>query len=148
MNFQDETWLKSNLDVDIIQITLSLVKLMVYPWLIHVNVWQKPLQYCKVISLQLIKMGKKPKTDGLGKEKKSLQGKNHRFLHMKWHYVRSLLEILLKSERWNEIGKTLVTTEAGWWVQEGMLCYFLYIWVMFQNFHSKKYKKGIAKDPK
>ena len=27
----------------------------VYPWLIHVNVWQKPLQYCEVISLQLIK---------------------------------------------------------------------------------------------
>ena len=25
------------------------------PWLSHVNVWQKPLQYCKVISLQLIK---------------------------------------------------------------------------------------------
>ena len=23
-------------------------------WLIHANVWQKPLQYCKVISLQLI----------------------------------------------------------------------------------------------
>ena len=32
----------------------------VNPWLIHVNVWQKPLQYGKVISLQLIKiMGKK-----------------------------------------------------------------------------------------
>ena len=27
----------------------------VNPWLIHVNVWQKPLQYCKVISLQLKK---------------------------------------------------------------------------------------------
>ena len=26
---------------------------VVHPWLIHVNVWQKPLQYCKVISLQL-----------------------------------------------------------------------------------------------
>ena len=26
----------------------------VNPWLIHVNVWQKPLQYCKIISLQLI----------------------------------------------------------------------------------------------
>ena len=26
---------------------------MVQPWLIHVNVWQKPPQYCKVISLQL-----------------------------------------------------------------------------------------------
>ena len=23
----------------------------VHPWQIHVNVWQKPLQYCKVISL-------------------------------------------------------------------------------------------------
>ena len=32
----------------------------VNPWLIHVNVQQKPLQYCKVISLQLIKInGKK-----------------------------------------------------------------------------------------
>ena len=32
----------------------------VNPWLIHVNVWQKPPQYCKVISLQLIKIiGKK-----------------------------------------------------------------------------------------
>ena len=25
----------------------------VHPWLIYVNVWQKPPQYCKVISLQL-----------------------------------------------------------------------------------------------
>ena len=25
----------------------------VHPWLIHVNVWQKPSQYCKVIILQL-----------------------------------------------------------------------------------------------
>ena len=25
----------------------------VHPWQIHINVWQKPLQYCKVISLQL-----------------------------------------------------------------------------------------------
>ena len=28
----------------------------VNPWLIHVNVWPKPLQYYKVISLQLIKI--------------------------------------------------------------------------------------------
>ena len=35
----------------------------VNPWLIHVDVWQKPLQYCKVISLQWIKIngGKKRK---------------------------------------------------------------------------------------
>ena len=31
----------------------------VNPWLIHVNVWQKPLQYCKVISLQLIEIKQK-----------------------------------------------------------------------------------------
>ena len=32
----------------------------VNPWLIHVNIWQKPLQCCKVISFQLIKInGKK-----------------------------------------------------------------------------------------
>ena len=30
----------------------------VHPWLIHVNVWQKPLQYCKVITLQLKKKKK------------------------------------------------------------------------------------------
>ena len=43
----------------------------VNPWLIYVNVWQKPLQYCKVISLQLIKInGKKRK---IQKEKKANQ---------------------------------------------------------------------------
>ena len=31
----------------------------VNPWLIHVNVCQKPLQYCKVINLQLIKINEK-----------------------------------------------------------------------------------------
>ena len=30
----------------------------VNPWLILVSVWQKPIQYCKVISLQLIKKKK------------------------------------------------------------------------------------------
>ena len=40
----------------------------VYPWLIHVNVCQKTLQYCKVISLQPIKKKKK----ALKKKKKCL----------------------------------------------------------------------------
>ena len=35
----------------------------VNPWLIHVNVWQKPLQYCKVISVQLIKINEKKKKE-------------------------------------------------------------------------------------
>ena len=33
----------------------------VHPWLIHVNVWQKPPQYCKVISLQLKQILKRKK---------------------------------------------------------------------------------------
>ena len=33
----------------------------VNPWLIHVNARQKPLEYCKVISLQLIKINEKKK---------------------------------------------------------------------------------------
>ena len=32
-----------------------------HPWLIHVNVWQKPPQYCKVINLQLKKKNLKKK---------------------------------------------------------------------------------------
>ena len=35
----------------------------VNPWLIHVNVWQKPLQYCKVISLQWTKINGKIKEE-------------------------------------------------------------------------------------
>ena len=31
----------------------------VNPWLIHVNIGQKPLQYCKVISFQLINTNEK-----------------------------------------------------------------------------------------
>ena len=39
--------------------SLIKVSINVNPWLIHVNVWQKPLQYCKIISLQLIKLNEK-----------------------------------------------------------------------------------------
>ena len=37
----------------------------VNPWLIHVHVWQKPLQYCKVISLQLMKIIGEKKKKGI-----------------------------------------------------------------------------------
>ena len=33
----------------------------VHLWLIHVDVWQKPTQYCNVITLQLNKSKKKKK---------------------------------------------------------------------------------------
>ena len=43
----------------------------VNPWLIHVNLLQTPLQYCKVISLQLIKINEKNKKE---KKKKKSDG--------------------------------------------------------------------------
>ena len=51
---------------------------LVNPWLIHANVWEKPLQYCKVISLQLIKITeKKTKTN----KQKNLRS---------WHLILSV----------------------------------------------------------
>ena len=43
----------------------------IHPWLIHVNAWQKPPQYCKVISLQL-KFKKKKKNHKTQKKKKRI----------------------------------------------------------------------------
>ena len=51
----------------------------VNPWLIHVNVWQKLLQYCKVISLQVIKIKKKKKKR---KYMSALAGKRERVLFL------------------------------------------------------------------
>ena len=50
------------------------------PWLIHVNVWQKTLQYCKVIDLQLIKINEK-------KEKKTIPT-NYEKSVTKWNFLQ------------------------------------------------------------
>ena len=50
-NFSLKNWTKESLF------------LHVTPWLIHVNGWQNPLKWCKVISLQLIKINEKKKKD-------------------------------------------------------------------------------------
>ena len=72
----------------------------VNPWLIHVNVWEKPLQYCKVISLQLIKINEKKKKKLLvlyspewcleGFKEKDIPGK---------HYLLALLFLFGPSPR-------------------------------------------------
>ena len=41
----------------------------VNPWLIPVNVWETSLQYCKVISLQLLKVNGKKKRKKIVKKK-------------------------------------------------------------------------------
>ena len=54
----------------------------VNPWLFHVNVRQKPLQYCKVISLQLIKINKKLKN------KKNKTESHYKFWMHYWGHKR------------------------------------------------------------
>ena len=45
----------------------------VHPWLIHVNVWQKALKYCKVTCLQLKQIYTHThRKEGMGKKKRSL----------------------------------------------------------------------------
>ena len=56
------------------------------PWLIHVSVWQKPLQYCKVISLQLIKINEKINYKKIVLSVLSLIQKLM-FLHMQVNYI-------------------------------------------------------------
>ena len=59
----------------------------VNPWLIHVNVWQKPLQYCKVISFHLIKINEKKKEGRNGKKEKKSPGCLQERLY---HFVTAL----------------------------------------------------------
>ena len=62
-------------------VTLYLLTIgIVEPWLIHVNVWHKPLQYCKVISLQLIKINEKNKQFEHNKKNKK---------NKEWEYMSS-----------------------------------------------------------
>ena len=58
----------------------------VNPWLIDVNVWQKPLQYCKVISLQLIKIN--------GKKKRKNKLKSRSQSKIAWESSRLVLSLL------------------------------------------------------
>ena len=46
----------------------------VTPWLIHVNVWQNPLQCCEVVSLQLIKINGKKNKNQTNKQKNHWYG--------------------------------------------------------------------------
>ena len=64
----------------------------VNPWLIHVNVWQKPLQYCKVISLQVIKINEKK----LKKERKCTERENkHSHVDVKIDFFQTALKYFL-----------------------------------------------------
>ena len=60
----------------------------VNPWLIHVNIWQKPLQYCKVVSLQLTKINEKKK-ENKEKKKTHTQGKLVEVTEIQLNYLKT-----------------------------------------------------------
>ena len=66
----------------------------VIPWLIHANVWQKPLQYCKVINLQLIKIDGKKIKYSLD-EKKKKQNKTYYKINTFLSYWLKIIFLLL-----------------------------------------------------
>ena len=66
----------------------------VNPWLIHVNVWQKPLQYCKVVSLQLIKINGKKKEKGKTKKKKEKKLRIKKTINKYWWGCREIRTLL------------------------------------------------------
>ena len=85
----------------------------VNPWLIHVNVWQKPLQYCKVISLRLIKKKKKKKDQLKTQEEKhqSVQCKEQSFskwtLRRGWYPGSLMLAMCSCLALWQSVMNTL-----------------------------------------
>ena len=65
----------------------------VNPWLIQVNVWQKALQYCRVISLQLIKINEK---NEIMKELEKMQRVTYVMLmypNLKWQFRNVVTDI-------------------------------------------------------
>ena len=66
----------------------------VNPWLIHINVRQKPLQYCKVISLQLIKING-------GKKRRQIKKDQDNYIQDITGFNKELIKIslLLKGQR-------------------------------------------------
>ena len=76
----------------------------IYLWLIHVDVWQKPTQYCEAIILQLkiIKLEKNPATAGSeDKEIIALGAAAFAFWRRQWHPTTVLLPG--KSHGWRSL---------------------------------------------
>ena len=90
-------------------------------WLIHVSVWQKPPQYCKVISLQLIKI--KGKNKERKKEKIKLvelycMSVTHIILHINYTSIKNNFKNnLLKKEKENRL--SLLRYRGDWWLPAG-----------------------------
>ena len=70
----------------------------VNPWLIHVNVWQKSLQYYKVISLQLIKINEKKRKKRKGRGTRD-QKKKKKKVNTDFKYIEKEKERTFRQKR-------------------------------------------------
>ena len=77
----------------------------VNPWLIQVNVWQKSLQYCQVISLQLIKMHEKKKVFS-----KTIVQRAYMCVIFQWHHI---LQLVFNHQNWiKQYAKMRIKTQC------------------------------------
>ena len=77
----------------------------VNPWLIHVNVWQKPLQYCKAISFQLIKINEKKKEMSEKEKKKKRKQCSPKDFCKIGQNIFILIALNWKQSRYSSLGK-------------------------------------------
>ena len=106
----------------------------IYLWLIHVDVWQRPTQYCKAIILQL----KKKQTEGLKKIKfcenqtkkaDSVKHNKTRYACVDFHLTTTISSSLA--------GSTLSSALLECWVLQGSaLDPLLCVWCLFLTSHA------------
>ena len=87
--------------------------ILVNPWLIHVNVWQKPIQYCKVISLQLIKINEKKELFQRWKYRKDTKKGIKQLKKLGTQWELKIRGIRAESLEWNDV-ETLQVNKEMW----------------------------------
>ena len=85
----------------------------VHLWLNHVDVWQKPLQYCKVISLQL-KFKNKKKRDRRGGERRPYEeGGRDWTQELSFSYFTGKKTVTQRGQEEVEVGSKLFAPGLG-----------------------------------
>ena len=106
----------------------------VNPWLIHVNVWQKLLQYCKVISLQLIKINEKQMKKKHGKSIEKINCMTLIIMEVLWDYDTPISTTVIPFS--NEI---VWKCWCHWWIVH-ILSSFIDLWLFSFCLSSSSYK--------
>ena len=100
----------------------------VYTWLIHFNVWQNPLQYCKVISLQLITTTKKEIIVLVSHFCFAFAVSLLFCFFVTFHInTKTQIQIIFVCEYWTLEKKKKAILFGGYWNQWGGMFYYLHL---------------------